>query len=223
MTSPSPGAPPASAGPQTGGGGPREVFRLTAPVVIWWIWLVFAAANLVDLAFQAPPRFAIVVSAILVTITGVAYACGFRARVTADEHGITVVNAVREFRVPWAAVREVDVRDWVRFQCATTPGADTTTTIESWALFATARVKRNYSQRAQAYAAQSAEAARMPDEAKRLMSLPAVVVIARRIEARARAERARGAPEGVLSAAWAWPSIAAMALPAIALVIVLLT
>jgi hypothetical protein len=222
MTSPSPGGPStATKRPADGAAAEPEVFRLGAPVVIWWIWLVFAAGNLVDLAIQAQPRFAVVVSAILVMITGVAYACGFRPRVTADDTGITVVNPVREFRVPWAAVREVDVRDWVRIHYATAPG--TTKKIESWALFATARVKRNYSQRAQAYAAKSAETARMPDEAKRLMTLPAVVVIARRIEARARAEQARGAPAGALSKTWAWQSIATMALPAIALTIVLLT
>jgi Bacterial PH domain len=177
----------------------------------------------VNLGLQASPRFAIVVSAILVTITGVAYACAFRARVVADEAGLTVLNPVREFRVPWSGVRQIDVRDWVRVHCATAPGADTTEMIECWALFATARVKRNYSDRAQSYAVRSAEAARMPDEAKRLMSLPTVVIIARQLEARAGAERDRGAPDGALRAAWAWPSIAAMALPALALVIVLLT
>lgn len=203
--------------------GQRQVFRLTAPVVIWWIWLAFAAVNLVDLGLEASGRFALVVGALLVTITGVAYAAAYRARVVADDTGITVLNPVREYRVPWAAVRDVDVRDWVRIYARTTPGADTTKTVESWALFATARVKRNYTVRARTYAEGSPDAARLPDEAKRLMSQPTVVIIARQIEQRARKEQARGAPDGVLKTGWAWPSIAAMLVPALALLIILLT
>ncbi len=210
--------PPRQASPDDG----REVFRLTAPVVIWWIWLVFAAANAVDLGVQAQPRFAVVVSAVLLTITGVAYACALRPRVVADADGLAVINPVREWRVPWGAVRGIDVRDWVRIQCARTPGGDATKAIECWALFATARVKRNYSRRAQDQIARSADTARIPDEAKRLMSLPMVVIIARQLERRAGQAQAHDAPNERVITAWAWPSIAAMLLPAIALVIILL-
>ncbi|MGP0023702.1 MAG: PH domain-containing protein [Streptosporangiaceae bacterium] len=201
----------------------REVFRLTAPVVIWWIWLAFAVANVVDLGLQAQPWFAARVSVVLLTITGVAYACGFRPRVVADEAGLSVVNPVRQWRVPWAAIRGIEVRDWVRIQCVRTPGGDATKTIECWALFATARVKRNYSRRAQDQITRSANTARIPDEAKRLMSLPVVVIIARQLERRAGQAQAHGATDERVITSWAWPSIAAMLLPAIALVIILLT
>ncbi|MGO9778716.1 MAG: PH domain-containing protein [Streptosporangiaceae bacterium] len=201
----------------------REVFRLTAPVVIWWIWLAFAVANVVDLGLQAQPWFAARVSVVLLTITGVAYACGFRPRVVADEAGLSVVNPVRQWRVPWAAIRGIEVRDWVRIQCVRTPGGDATKTIECWALFATARVKRNYSRRAQDQITRSANTARIPDEAKRLMSLPVVVIIARQLERRAGQAQAHGVTDERVITSWAWPSIAAMLLPAIALVIILLT
>jgi Bacterial PH domain len=200
----------------------REVFRLTAPVVIWWIWVAFAVANVVDLGVEAEPRFAARVSAVLLAITGVAYACAFWPRVVADEAGLTVVNPVRRWRVPWGAIRQIEVRDWVRIQCARAPGADATKTIECWALFATARVKRNYSRRAQDQISRSADTARMPDEAKRLMSLPTVVIIARQLERRAGQAQARGATEERVITSWAWPSIAAMLLSALALLIVLL-
>ncbi len=216
--------PPRQASPDDG----REVFRLTAPVVIWWIWLVFAAANVVDLGLQAQPWFAARVSVVLLTITGVAYACAFRPRVVADEAGLSVVNPVRQWRVPWAAIRQIEVRDWVRIQCARTPGGDATKTIECWALFATARVKRNYSRRAQDQITRSADTARIPDEAKRLMSLPMVVIIARQLERRAGQAQAHsatddGATDERVITSWAWSSIAAMLLPAVALVIILLT
>ena len=175
--------------------GGREVFRLTAPVVIWWIWLVFAVANVIDLGLEAQPRFAAMVSVVLLTITGVAYACAFRPRVVADEGGLLVVNPVRQWRVPWAAIRQIEVRDWVRIQCARAPGGDATKTIECWALFATARVKRNYSRRAQDHITRSADTARMPDEARRLMSLPTVVIIARQLERRAGQAQAHSATD----------------------------
>ena len=222
MTRVAPGAPAEATGE-------REFFRLNAPVVIWWIWLAFAVFNVVDLALQASPRFAVVVGLVVLTITGVAYACGLRPRVLADGRGLTVVNPIREFTIPWAAIREVDVRDWVRFSCARGTGTDETgkdagrpRVIESWALFATARVKRNYTQRAQDYTAKTPATGRMPDEARRLMSQPAVVIIARRIEQRTRAEQAAGAPDAPVTARWAWFSIATMLVPAAALVIALL-
>lgn len=203
--------------------GQREVFRRGMPVAIWWIWLVFAVANLADLATASRSHFVAVVTAILVTVTGVAYTCALRPRVVADEAGITVMNPLRDYRVPWGAVQRVDVRDWVRVHAVSAPGPDTVKTIDSWALFAPARVKRNSERKARVLARGSAEAARLPEEAVNLMSLPAVVAIARQLDQQARRERDRGAPAGPVTAAWAWPSMAAMAVPAIALLIVALT
>ncbi len=199
MTRPAPGGRAATADVT----GEREVFRQNAPVVIWWIWLAFAVLNVVDLSVQASPRFAVVVGLAVLTVTGVAYACGLRPRVIADASGLTVINPIREFHLPWASIRAVDVRDWVRFSCGPeAKGGGRTRVIESWALFATARVKRNYTQRAQDYTAKTPAIGRLPDEARDLMSQPAVVVMARRIEQRIRAEQsgrtaktAKAAPE----------------------------
>ncbi|MBV9792843.1 MAG: PH domain-containing protein [Actinobacteria bacterium] len=231
MTQPAPGGQPEVTGE-------REMFRLNAPVVIFYIWLAFAAINVVDLAVQAKPRFALVVGLVILTITGVAYACGLRPRVIADTSGLTVINPVRQFRLPWSVIRAVDVRDWVRFSCRADGDAGHDRIVESWALFATARVKRNYTQRAQDYAAKTPATNRMPDEARRLMSQPAVVIIAHRIEQRLAAEQAArakaakaaartgtAAPAADAGAAvttrWAWLPIALMVAPAIALAVVL--
>jgi Bacterial PH domain len=216
-----PGAP--DAGPAAPSRAPREVFRRGTPVAIWWIWLVFAVANLADLATASRTHFVAVVAAILVTVTGAAYACALRPRVVADDAGITVVNPLRDYRVPWGAVQRVDVRDWVRVHAAPGPGTDATKTIDSWALFAPARVKRNSERKTRSLARGSADAARLPEEAVNLMSLPLVVAIARQLDQRARRERDHGAPSGPVTATWAWPSVAAMAVPAIALLIVALT
>jgi len=56
-----------------------EVYRFAAPLILWWAWLAFATANLVDVAVQGPARFAVIVAVVLVTVTGVIYACATAA------------------------------------------------------------------------------------------------------------------------------------------------
>ena len=71
---------------------------------------------------------------------------------------------------------------------------------------------------------------RLPEEAKYLASLPVAKAIAIRLDTRADRERARRGPApespqdsaSPVTARWAWPAIAAAALPALALLIVVL-
>ena len=197
-----------------------EVFRRTGPLVFWWIWLAFAAFNVVDLAIQGSGHFAVVVTAILVAVTGVAYACALRPRVIASDAGLAVKNPVRDYRIPWGAVETVDVGDWVRVHCTPVPGQATGKTIDCWALFAPARYRRKTGRTAQTRA--FAAGPKVSDEAMRLMSMTAVQAMAREMDERARRERAAGAAGGAPAASWAWPSLAAMILPALALLIVTL-
>jgi hypothetical protein len=197
-----------------------EVFRRTGPVVFWWVWLVFALFNVVDLAIQGSGHFTAVVTAILVAITGVAYACALRPRVVASGAGLVVKNPVRDHRVPWGAVEAVDVRDWVRVHCVPAPGAAAGQTIDCWALFAPARFRRRAGRTAQIRA--FAAGPKVSDEARSLMSMTVVEAMAREMDERARRERAAGAAGGAPAASWAWPSLAAMILPALALVVVAL-
>ena len=237
----------------------REVFRLTPPLILWWTWVAFAVANVADFAIQgAPARFAIVVSAILVTITGLAYALALRPRVIAEPSGLTIVNPFRDHHVPWAAIRAVDTGEWVRVHYA--PGeaaADPDSSasgraISCWALYISARTKRRAARagpmdapgvarpamrpRTRRVVARSgmlaaagqesgyAENSRLPEEARYLASLPAAKAIAVRLDTRAARERARTGPdrENPVTARWAWPPIAAVALPALALLIIVL-
>ena len=99
--------------------GNREVFRLAPPLILWWVWVAFAVANLADFAIQgASARFAIVVSAILVTITGLAYALALRPRVITEPSGLTIVNPFRDHHVPWAAITAVDTGEFVQVHYA---------------------------------------------------------------------------------------------------------
>ena len=130
----------------------REVFRLTPPLILWWVWVVFAVANVADFAIQgASARFAIVVSAILATVTGLAYTLTLRPCVIADQAGLTIVNPFRDHHVPWADIQAVDTGEWVRVHCApgrkVGPGSGprssaASNAISCWALYISARTKR---------------------------------------------------------------------------------
>lgn len=253
--------------------GNREVFRLAPPLILWWVWVAFAIANVADFAIEgASARFAIVVSAILLTITGLAYALALRPRVIAEPSGLTIVNPFRDYHVPWAAIQAVDTGDWVRVHyvpgeavpdppgpAASTRSSAASTAISCWALYVSARTKRRAARtgamgasgfarpamrpRTRRVVARSgmlpaagqepgyAENSRLPEEARYLASLPAAKAIAVRLDTRAGRERPRArqadprptAPENApVTARWAWPPAAAMALPALALLIAVL-
>jgi hypothetical protein len=138
----------------------REAFRLAPPLILWWVWVVFAVANIADFAIQgASARFAIVVSAILATVTGLAYALAWRPRVIAGPDGLTIVNPFRDHHVPWPAIQAVDTGDWVRVHYAPSraagPGSGPSTSaasraISCWALYVSARTKRRVTRVARA-------------------------------------------------------------------------
>jgi Bacterial PH domain len=83
-------------------------------VIIWWVWLLFAAANLVDLAVQGRDRVSLIAAAILVMVTSVAYVTAQRPRIVADSAGVTVVNPLRDHHIGWAGVTKVDLADLLR-------------------------------------------------------------------------------------------------------------
>ena len=234
-------------------GEPREVFRLAPPIVLWWVWLVFAAANLADIAIQGTSaRFTVVISAVLVTITGVIYTLAFRPRVIAAQTGIVIVNPFRDHHVPWTAVQAVDSGDWVQVHYAAAPGTPSSAagkTVTCWALYVSAHTKRKAARatlppprrRSRRPVApmpwlpspsvgsfgDPGETSRLPEEARYLASLPAAKAIAHRLDTRAKKERTRAKPTPAalpspVTSRWVWPSLAAVALPALALLIVLL-
>jgi hypothetical protein len=119
-------------------GGP-QTFRSPTAVVVWWVWLLFAAANLIDLAVQGRDHLSLVAAAILVLATGVAYVTAQRPRIIADSAGVTIVNPLRTHHIGWAGVTKVDVADLLRVHTRRDP-ADTKI-IYAWAVHYSRRRK----------------------------------------------------------------------------------
>jgi len=232
----------------------REVYRLGTPVVLWWVWVAFALANVIDLAVQRSHLHTVLaIDAIVLLVTGLAYALALRPRVVADQAGVTVVNPFRDHRVPWAVIQGVDTGDWVKVH-HTRDGSPVTAidvpgkAIECWALYLSARTKRKDARpgppaRSGVFGVfggagqqQPDGMSRMPPEARYLASLPPARAIAATLDTRVEKERARArkassaqdgldpsAPPSPVTARWAWFPLAAIAIPALALLIILLT
>lgn len=97
-------------------GGP-QTFRSATAVAIWWVWLLFAVANWIDLAVQGRDKESLVAAAILLLVTGVAYDTAQRPRIIADDIGVTIRNPLRDYRVGWARVTKIDLADLLRVHC----------------------------------------------------------------------------------------------------------
>jgi Bacterial PH domain len=227
----------------------HEVFRLTTPVVLWWVWVVFAVANIADLLIQRSSAHSVLrIGAILLVITGFAYALALRPRVIAGASGITIKNPFRDHHVPWAVIQGVDSGDWVKVY-HTKDGSRVTAVevpgkaIECWALYVSARMKRRATRAGMPSGASRPRygtlplfgrgdrvvemfgqknvdtSPKLPPEAKYLASLPPAKAIAVTLDARAAKERNRKAEAGQVTAVWAWLPLAAVLLSALLLVI----
>ncbi len=205
------------------GTGQRQVFRSVPAVVAWWIWLAFAVANLADLAVQGRDHFAAEVAAVIVAITGVMYACALRPRVVADDRGITLLNPLRDHYLPWAAVTGVDLGDTLQVHTQQ-PGGEKV--LYSWAIQSSRRGRARAEMKAQRSAAEMARRspgyARLPREAKDAMGRTQAELTVTQLTQRLDAARAAGTAPGSWRPRWAWWPIAAMLLPAIAAVVVII-
>jgi hypothetical protein len=112
----------------------REVFRSAGSIVLSWAWLVVAVIILIDLAVQGRDHPALVTAVLIIAISAIVYGCAWRPRIVADSTGITLANPLRDHRVPWGAVTNVDVVHAVRVHCAPAPGSGTEKIIYSWAV-----------------------------------------------------------------------------------------
>ena len=101
-----------------------QVFRSPTAVVVWVVWLLFAVGNWIDLAVQGRDHASAVAAAILLLATGAAYVTAQRPRIIADKTALTVRNPLRDHRIGWTGVAEVDLADLLRVHCRWAGPAD---------------------------------------------------------------------------------------------------
>jgi hypothetical protein len=92
----------------------KRIFRSTAARVGGWLWMVFAAANLADIAVRGRDLAAVIAAAVLLLGCGIAYVIGLRPRIVADENGVRLHNPLRDVVVPWQAVQKITASDSIR-------------------------------------------------------------------------------------------------------------
>ena len=205
--------------------GEVKVFRLPGALVAWWAWLIFAVACLADVAITGRNHTAAEIAATLVLVTGVLYACALRPRVIADSFGITVMNPLRDHRIPWGSVAAVDLKESLRVHCVKEPGGKRGKVVHSWALYAQRRSKLRNELLGQS------DRRRLPrspfegndssSEAQKISRQPAAEIMALQLNDLVNEARNRDAAAGPRVITWAWQPAAAMLLPAILLILVI--
>jgi hypothetical protein len=212
----------------------RQVFRSPIATLIWWIWVLFAVGNLIDLAVQGRDHLSAVAACTLLVITGIVYATAQRPRIIAGDDGLTIVNPIRETRVGWPAVVGFDSTELLRVRCLWTAEDGTESDMKAfyaWAAHSSRRRKLAEEMRAQRRArGGSARGVRFgsfgappvddaPPPAP--LGLDVDIVVATLTE---RAEQVRSDAVAVRAeppvSGWYWPAIAAILAPALLLAIV---
>ena len=135
------GTGPAGRAKSADAAGGRQTFRSPTAIILWWVWLLFAAANLVDLAVQGRDYESLVAAASLLLASGGAYVGAQRPRIIADDAGITIRNPLRDHHIGWAGVTRVDLADLLRVHCAPSHPGQQGKVISSWAVHYSRRRK----------------------------------------------------------------------------------
>jgi hypothetical protein len=219
------------------------VLKSPGAAIVWWVWLLFAAANLIDLAVQGHDHLSLVAALILLLITGVAYVTARRPGIAIGDNALTIVNALRDHRIDWATITMADTTELLRVRCEWPDGEQTRRrAIYSWAIHTPRRKQLAAELRAKSRGSGGAAglfglgtptaSARTGQPAIAPASDPFhsdplkldVDKIAATITQRA--EEARAAASGTRAAApvstWNLTAVAALALPALALLIIAL-
>lgn len=204
----------------------RQVYRTAGSLVGWWAWTAFAAVLLVVLALRHHDHTALVTAVVIVTITGIMYACALRPRIVASAAGITVVNPLREHVLPWSAVTQVDLVHNVRIHYRG-PAGDKI--VHSWAVQSSGRSQARGELRARRAARRgmtpAPSYARLPSEAQAALAGSAAEFITRQLDERARRQGTPATPEAAPAGPrvrWTWGPIAAIAVPLLMLLVVTL-
>lgn len=221
MSAAQPGQPGQNGSP----GPPPDVYRSVLALVVWWVWVVFAAANVVDLAIQGHNHFSLVVVAALILITGIAYVSAFRPKVLADDDGMTIRNPLRDHRVPWSCVEDLDLGDSLLVRCSWEDGEPRRKKLYAWAVHSPRRSRIKAEMRGGrslwGVDRQPQSVSKLPPDAKAAVSKTDAEQIVDSL--RARAARSNPPATGKPVSGWHLLSVAVLVIPAVLVIIVALT
>jgi hypothetical protein len=183
-----------------------KVFRSSAVRFVGWVWLVIAAANLVDLAWRGRDVASVVATTVLLLGCGIAYVVALRPKIVAHEGAVRFHNLLRDVTLPWDAIE--------RFE-----GGD--------AVYAHTEDRRH-----RAYVLQTSPRARAKAEIKaRREEKKVPEAVAEYMRHRTatdftvetlREMAAEHQAEGTVTVTWSWPAIAALGVPAVLFVAALI-
>jgi hypothetical protein len=215
-------------------GAEHRTYRLRGAVVAWWAWVAFAVANLIYIGVGGTGRTALQAAVALAAITGIMFACVLWPKVTTSGDGLTVRNPLRDHWIAWGSVTSVDVAELVRVRW--TDGRREKV-LYSWALAGRRRRRsalpalRPGGVRARAAGPGREDSGtarglppsygRMPEEARILLQQSTAQLMAAELDGLARQARERGAQPAPRLIRWAWQPLAAIGVPALALVLVI--
>ncbi|GAA2085712.1 PH domain-containing protein [Actinomadura alba] len=209
-------------------GAKPKVFRSVGPYVAGWVWMVVAALNLADIVIRGRDMAALIAAAVLLMGCGLAYVYGLRPAIVADETGVRLRNPLRDVRIPWPALKEVEVAEALRFHCV----ADGRPwQVKAWVMQTSPRARARMERRAEKAEKAGTAAGGVPDPiAEQLKGRTpagfAAEQLTELVGAHGGGERAAEAAAGEgterPSGTWSTPAIAAVALPGAVLVALIL-
>jgi Bacterial PH domain len=189
----------------------KAVFRRGGPLALWWLWVAFAVFNFADVAVRDHDYFSYELTAGLLVVTAVAYACALRPRVVADDEAIRVYNPYRDHLVRWGALNGVFLGESVELACAR-PNPKKDKTIYCWALYSGRRSRRRGQLRAERREARVTW--RTAAEIGQQKQPDAVNLMAAELGRRSADARQRAVPPATIDSRWAWLPVAYLLVPA---------
>jgi hypothetical protein len=200
-------------------------------VIVWWVWVLFAVGNLIDIAIQGREHSSAVAAAILLFVTGVVYVTAQRPKVIAADEAVTLRNPLRDHLIGWGSITKFDTIDLLRVHCEW-PGPDgpRRKVFHAWAVQHSRRREMTTKARAARRSMRGTPFGSAPPvpstigrpgkpETQIGTAQHAVEALKARRDTACSSHPPATAPQSI----WRWQPIAALVIPALALVIVALT
>jgi hypothetical protein len=208
-----------------------QTFRSPVAVIVWWVWVLFAIGNLIDIAIQGREHSSVVAAAVLVFVTGVVYVTAQRPKIIAAGDGVTLRNPLRDHQIGWGSITKFDTIDLLRVHCEW-PGPDgpRRKVFHAWAVQHSRRretTRKTREARRSMRGMPFGSPPRVPSTIGHPGAPETQVGTAQHAIASLKARRETASssqpPATQPQSTWSWLAVAALVVPALALAIVALT